>query len=110
MVQRVFQTDKLSVTSNENVGYAWFRLLRSHYLESHFEGQLAEVLARHCRSAMLHVISLAKYAAVHTCSWAADSSNAWVRFRAERDRSLEDAAVLREEMLTGHKSSVLMWS
>ena len=40
----------------------------------------------------------------------ADSSNARVRFRAERDRSLEDAAVLREEMLTGHKSSVLMWS
>jgi len=50
------------------------------------------------RSAMLHFISLAKYAAVHTCSWAADSSNARVRFRAERDRSLEDAALLREEM------------
>jgi putative transposase len=47
---------------------------------------------------MLHVISLAKYAAVHTRSWAADSLNARVRFRAERDHSLEDAALQREEM------------
>ena len=50
------------------------------------------------RSAMLHVISLAKYAAVYTRSWAADSPNARVRLRAERDRSQEDAALLREEM------------
>lgn len=47
---------------------------------------------------MLHVVSLAKYAAVYTRSWAADSPNARVRFRSERDRSLEDAALLREEM------------
>ena len=50
------------------------------------------------RSAMLHVVSLAKYAAVYTRDWAADSPNARVRFRAERDRSLDDAALLREEM------------
>jgi hypothetical protein len=50
------------------------------------------------RSAMLHVVSLAKYAAVYTRGWAADSPNARVRFRAERDRSLDDAALLREEM------------
>jgi hypothetical protein len=47
---------------------------------------------------MLHVVSLARYVVVYTRSWAADSSNARVRFRAERDRSLEDAALLREEM------------
>jgi transposase InsO family protein len=50
------------------------------------------------RSAVLHVISLAKYAAVYTCSWAADSSNARVRLRSDRDRKQEDAALVREEM------------
>jgi putative transposase len=50
------------------------------------------------RSAMLHVVSLARYAAVYTRSWAAESPNARVRFRSERDRSLEDAALVREEM------------
>ena len=50
------------------------------------------------RSAMLHVISLAKYAAVYTRSWAADSPNARVRLRAAGDRSQEDAMLLREEM------------
>src|SRR5262249_20597822 len=49
-------------------------------------------------AAMLHVVSLAKYAAVYTRSWAADSSNARVRWRSERDREQEDAAMLREEM------------
>jgi len=50
------------------------------------------------RSAMLHVVSLAKYAAVYTRSWAADGPNARVRFRAERDRHQEDNALLREEL------------
>src|SRR5262245_60103272 len=49
-------------------------------------------------AAMLHVVSLAKYAAVYTRSWAADSPNARVRWRSERDREQEDAALLREEM------------
>ena len=48
--------------------------------------------------AMLHVVSLAKYAAVYTRSWAADSSNARVRLRAEKDRLREEVALLREEM------------
>src|SRR5262249_16367347 len=49
-------------------------------------------------AAMLHVVSLAKYAAVYTRSWAADSPNARVRWRSARDREQEDAALLREEM------------
>ncbi len=49
------------------------------------------------RSAMLHVVSLAKYAAVYTRSWAADSPNARVRLRAEKDRLLQEVALLREE-------------
>jgi len=50
------------------------------------------------RSAMLHVVSLAKYAAVYTRSWAADCPKARVRFRAERDQHREDNALLREEL------------
>ncbi len=50
------------------------------------------------RSAMLQVISLAQYAAVYTRSWAADSSNARVRLRADCDQIREEAALLREEM------------
>ena len=50
------------------------------------------------RSAMLHVVSLAKYAVVYTRSWAADCPKARVRFRAERDRHQEDNALLREEL------------
>src|SRR5579885_960083 len=50
------------------------------------------------RSAMLHVLSLGKYAAVYTRSWAADSPNARVRLRAENDRLLQEVALLREEI------------
>ena len=50
------------------------------------------------RSAMLHVVSLAKYAAVYTRSWAADCPKARVRFRAERDQHREDNALLREKL------------
>src|SRR5262245_23246721 len=49
-------------------------------------------------AAMLHVLSLAKYAAVYTRSWAADSPNARVRWWSERDREQQHAALLREEM------------
>jgi Spy/CpxP family protein refolding chaperone len=38
---------------------------------------------------MLHVVSLAKYAAVYTRSWAADCANARVRSSADRDRHEE---------------------
>ncbi len=47
---------------------------------------------------MLQVVSLAKYAAVYTRSWAADCPRARVRFRVERDRYQEDNALLREEL------------
>ncbi len=50
------------------------------------------------RSAMLHIVSLARYAAVYTRSWAADCPKARVRLRTERDRHQEDNALLREEM------------
>src|SRR5258708_18853999 len=50
------------------------------------------------RSALLHVISLAQYAAVCTRSWAADSTNARVRLRAERDRLRQELALLQEEV------------
>ena len=49
-------------------------------------------------AAMLHVVSLAKYAAVYTRSWAADSRHARVRLRADKDRLLHEAALLREEI------------
>jgi hypothetical protein len=81
VVQRLFQTSGISLTPDENVGYAGLRLLRSQHLETDSER-----------------LSLAKYAAAYTRSWTADSPNAHVRFRSERDRSLEDAALVREEM------------
>ena len=50
------------------------------------------------RSAILHVVSLAQYAAVYTRSWAADSPNARVRLKAAKDHVEQDAALLREEI------------
>src|SRR5436190_7932591 len=50
------------------------------------------------RSAMLHVVSLAKYAAVYTRSWAADCPKARARLRAERDRHQEYNLLLQEEL------------
>ncbi len=51
---------------------------------------------KHVRSAVLHVISLAQYAAVYTRSWAVDSMNGRVRLRAELDRANQEIALLRE--------------
>src|SRR5437868_15003765 len=48
------------------------------------------------RSCMLHVISLAQYAAVYTRSWAADSRCATFRLKARADRADQDNALLRE--------------
>ena len=53
---------------------------------------------KHVRTAMLHVISLAQYATAYTRSWAADSTNARLRIKAENDRSQQDILLLREEM------------
>jgi putative transposase len=50
------------------------------------------------RSAILHVISLAQYAAVSTRSWAADSMNARVRLRAEKDQLRQELALVQEEL------------
>jgi hypothetical protein len=53
---------------------------------------------QHVRSAVLHVISLAQYAAVYTRSWAGDSTNSRVRLKAELDRANQEIVLLREEM------------
>ena len=53
---------------------------------------------KHVRSAVLHVISLAQYAAVYTRAWAADSVNTRVRLKAENDRLTQQVALLREEI------------
>ena len=50
----------------------------------------------HVRSAILHVISLAQYATVHTRSWAVDSLNGRLRLKAENDRLLQELALERE--------------
>ena len=53
---------------------------------------------KHVRSAVLHVLSLAQYAAVYTRSWAVDSMNGRVRLRSELDRAQQEIALLREAM------------
>src|SRR5450759_5104090 len=60
--------------------------------------QLPKLWSTYVRSAVLHVVSLAKYAAVYTRSWAADSPNSRVRLKAAKDYAEQDAALLREEM------------
>ena len=50
------------------------------------------------RSAVLHVLSLAQYAAVYTRAWAADSVNTRVRLKAENDQLAQEVALLREEI------------
>ena len=47
---------------------------------------------------MLHVISLAQYAAAYSRSWAVDSMNGRVRLKAENNRLIEEVARLREEI------------
>jgi len=49
------------------------------------------------RTTVLHVVSLVRYAAISTHSWAAESTNARVRLKAENDRLLSEIALLREE-------------
>ena len=50
------------------------------------------------KSAVLHVISLAQFAAAHTRGWAANSVNARVRLKAENDRLQQEVQLLREEI------------
>jgi hypothetical protein len=53
--------------------------------------------SRHVRWAILHVISLAQFATAHTRSWAANSVNARIRLKAERDHAVQELTLLREE-------------
>ena len=53
---------------------------------------------QHIRRAVLHVISLAQYAAVYTSSWVAGSVNERVRLRAECDRLRQQLALRIEEI------------
>ncbi len=66
--------------------------------KSTFKLQLPKSWPTNVRRAMLHVVSLAKYAAVYTRSWAANSPNARVRGKAENDRLREEVAQLRSEI------------
>ena len=66
--------------------------------KSTFKLQLPKAWPAQVRSAMIHVVSLAKYAAVYTRSWAANSPNARVRLKAENDRLQEEVALLRAEI------------
>lgn len=50
------------------------------------------------RSAMLHVISLARFATVHTRSWAVDSINERVRLKAENCPLRQEFVLLQEEI------------
>jgi hypothetical protein len=50
------------------------------------------------KSAILHVISLARLALVHTRSWAADSPSTHLRLKSERDETRNEIALLGEEI------------
>jgi hypothetical protein len=52
----------------------------------------------HVKSAVLQVISLARYALTYSRSWAADCRNDRVRRMAENSRLMEEVALLHEEM------------
>ena len=52
----------------------------------------------HVKSALLHVISLAKYAMAYTRGWAANSPNTRVRLKARVGQLEQRIACLREEM------------
>ncbi len=54
--------------------------------------------AKHVRTAMLHVVSLAQYATAYTRSRAADSTSGRLRMKSENDRSQQEVVLLREEM------------
>ena len=51
----------------------------------------------HVKSAMLHVIALAQYAATYSRSWAADSINTRVRQAAEIDQLRQEVLLQKEE-------------
>lgn len=54
------------------------------------------------RSAIMHVIALARFAAIHTRSGAANSRNECVRLKAEIDRLDTEVLLLQEEIRIKH--------
>ncbi len=52
------------------------------------------------KSAMRHVIAFAQYATSYTRSWAANSRNARIRFKADNDRLKQEIALLAKEIRT----------
>jgi len=59
---------------------------------------LPKLWPRHVRSAMLHVIALARFAGAHVRGWAAGSLNPRVYLAAQLDRARQEIALLREEL------------
>jgi hypothetical protein len=53
---------------------------------------------RRVRSAVLHAISIARYSLTTAHGWAANSVNARIRLKAQRDRMKQEIALLREEI------------
>jgi len=53
---------------------------------------------RHVKSALLHVISLARLACVHTWAWAAGSLDTRTRLAAQLQQARAEIALLREEL------------
>ena len=53
---------------------------------------------RRVKSALLHVIALAQYAAAYTRGWAANSRLARLRLKAENDQLRREVALLAEEI------------
>ena len=53
---------------------------------------------KHVRSSLLHVISLAQYAAAYTRGWGADRINARLRQKTELERLSATISLLREEI------------
>ncbi len=54
--------------------------------------------SRNVKSAVLHVIALAQYAATYTRGWAVNGRIARLRLKAENDQLLQEAARLSNEM------------
>ena len=52
----------------------------------------------HVKSGVLHIISLAHFSITHVRGWAAKSVSASIRIAAEKDRLLQEIALLREEL------------
>jgi transposase InsO family protein len=50
------------------------------------------------KSAVLHVVSLARFATIHTRGWAADSLSARLRLKASLDEARSEVALLEEEI------------